>query len=444
MNKSILLIIFLTAGFHILMNAQDNLPEASAAYLFDEPSWTGPTIEDATGNGHNAYWYSYWVETGEEERPKWAGYREGKFGNAMKMNGFHDWGCASEEPCPKEDQFFHTSSLDFIVFSGNNDEKQIVPHDSLFTEVWDSSFTIAYWFKSIRDYSKNEKPYPSEDTTNIGMVEVEYHVCFGDVNQGIVVRNFKGFLNVNIKGEDDEGNIHEVKFIEIVDPTTFTPAEQEWQHVAIIFDKKAGKFSAYLDGTLASEYVGFPAEAESDITKIDMGYNSAEFGTLNNATIVETLPAFWGSDPTGTEGLQMIDANKLRAGWPFAGFVDELVIYKNLALDQAQLQMLIDSGYMAATDAGNNTNISASRERKLTIYPNPSSGNINISEIPELSGHVKIEVVNLVGQIVYKKDINYSGGTVNLTLPNDLSGIFTVMIKSEKAPVYSERLILAK
>lgn len=444
MNKIILFISCLVFSLSFL-KAQDSIPKASAAYLFDEESWTGPTIEDISDNGYDAYWYSYWVETGEEERPRWAGYREGKFGNSMKMNGFHDWGCTSEEPCPKEDQFFHTSSLDFVVFSGNEGhEKQIVDGSPLFLEPWDSSFTIAYWYKSIRDYNKTEKPYPSDDTADIGMGEVEYHVSFGDGNQGVVIRNYRGLLNVNIKGEDDAGTIHEVKFVEIVNRNTWSVANQEWQHVAVTFDKSTGMVTAYLDGDVASEYVGFDASKETEIKKIDMGMNSCEFGTLNNANIVENLPPYWSEDPTGTEGLLPIDGNKLRAGWPYGGYLDELVIYKNHALDETQLEMLIDSGYVKAANVdtgGSGSSIQTFEKNNLHIYPNPSDGTIYLSGLEGIRGHCTLEVINLVGQVVYKTDFLNTGNKLNVTLPGDLNGVLSVRVISENAS-YTGKVIL--
>jgi hypothetical protein len=436
------------------LKAQDSIPPATAAYLFDNNVWTDSLVKDMTGNGHDAYWYSYWVETGEEERPKWAGYREGKFGNAMKMNGFHDYCCASDcedVDCSMEEQCFHTSSLDFLVFSGNESENQIVPHDPLFTEIWDNSFTIAYWYKSIRDYGKNSKPYPSPvDTADIGMGEVEYHVCFGDGNQGVVVRNFKGRLTVNIKGEDDEGAIHEEKFIEIVDRNTFDIKEQEWQHVAIIFDKDAGTMTAYLDGKIAADDNGFDASVSTDITKIDMGMNSAEFGTLNNATIVESLTPYWNADPTGTACLQMIDGGKLRAGWPYGGYLDDLVIYKDHALTEPELELLVDSGYAAAANLeidsgngnGNGTELSdISGNNNISIYPNPSDGHFYISGISDNQQNITLEVVNLAGQMVYQNKYLYTGESMRFTLPDDLKGIHTIQVHTENT-TYTGKLLL--
>jgi hypothetical protein len=68
----------------------------------------------------------------------------------------------------------------------------------------------------------------------------------------------------------------------------------------------------------------------------------------------------------------------------------------------------------------------------LTVYPNPGSGNYQVSFSTENSGPVSMKVYNLLGEVVYEENLNSNGFMQkNLNLEDLSDGIYFLKIKGE-------------
>jgi len=59
-------------------------------------------------------------------------------------------------------------------------------------------------------------------------------------------------------------------------------------------------------------------------------------------------------------------------------------------------------------------------ERRIQVFPNPVSGsNINLQFFNSETGMYKAEFVNILGQVVYRREMMHQGGTAVQRLPMD-------------------------
>jgi len=84
-----------------------------------------------------------------------------------------------------------------------------------------------------------------------------------------------------------------------------------------------------------------------------------------------------------------------------------------------------------------------STENGLTIYPNPTSGNLNVQWTNQLTGSADVIITDVVGRDVYKSviDINAASGETQLGLTGLKDGIYIINIKSPNLN-YSGKLII--
>lgn len=69
-------------------------------------------------------------------------------------------------------------------------------------------------------------------------------------------------------------------------------------------------------------------------------------------------------------------------------------------------------------------------QSNMNLYPNPTTGNLNISI--KQGGAYTVEVVNMVGQVVYSEKVNVNGNEVlNRDFSNLTKGIYLVSVKGE-------------
>ncbi len=84
-------------------------------------------------------------------------------------------------------------------------------------------------------------------------------------------------------------------------------------------------------------------------------------------------------------------------------------------------------------------------EAKVSIFPNPTNGNLHIKWENQETGNAAISVADIIGREVYRSTLNVdaASGQVQLELADLKDGIYMIMIKSETLH-YSGRLIIRK
>ena len=73
-----------------------------------------------------------------------------------------------------------------------------------------------------------------------------------------------------------------------------------------------------------------------------------------------------------------------------------------------------------------------------SVFPNPTSGNFTITQLEQFAGG-SLEIINLMGQVVFSQTINTT--TLNINLANQPKGIYLVKISSEKENVVQKVVI---
>lgn len=71
---------------------------------------------------------------------------------------------------------------------------------------------------------------------------------------------------------------------------------------------------------------------------------------------------------------------------------------------------------------------------QLSVYPNPNSGEFTVKFHSADKSTYTLEIINVVGQIVYKENINEFVGTYSkqLEINNDVSGFYTLILSSDE------------
>jgi hypothetical protein len=83
------------------------------------------------------------------------------------------------------------------------------------------------------------------------------------------------------------------------------------------------------------------------------------------------------------------------------------------------------------------------KEFSFKIYPNPSNGNFTIGADENSDLFKSVQVVNLMGQVVYTAEMN--GEKTNVVLPSDISkGIYFVRVLGKQSLVYATEKIIVE
>ena len=78
----------------------------------------------------------------------------------------------------------------------------------------------------------------------------------------------------------------------------------------------------------------------------------------------------------------------------------------------------------------------------ITVYPNPTTGKVNIDMSLKKPGDVKVMVYNSVGQVVAKSSHkNFAAGVIDFDLSSIAKGIYNVCIITNDI-VKTQRIVL--
>ena len=111
---------------------------------------------------------------------------------------------------------------------------------------------------------------------------------------------------------------------------------------------------------------------------------------------------------------------------------------------------LVSGGVFGDTEsgkfaAGNNVSISENSINGLGVYPNPFSTIATVNFNNNTGIDAIIEVVNMVGQVVYTENVGDASGLQNITIDGTSfdAGIYMINVKAGSV-LTSERVVLTK
>lgn len=388
-RKVTITILALTlVAFSQTVKAQFPVPDQ--ALTFDETHESyEPQVNDISGNENDAYWWTY--RNGTEEM--FGGYRPtaGKYGGSWYISGYHL--CCEEMASP---------SLDFVLLAGNQHVKDAegFKDSSALYHGGFKKFSVAFWFKSDRDYTANHTPCQPDP---VGMHEQEILFSMGSTN-GFGISNLKGYYDVKIGYKPAEGDAETKQITYLY--TGDGAVNKEWQHITVTFDgTNNGMLTFYLNGEIASTYLGDPNPLETGYPELLPNSTSTEIGAQNNGGLFGNVTAFWNSDRIGQFCITDKDTT-YRTGWPAAGYFDDFVFYKDVSLSQEEIQKLYTLGIDSILYGGSTqTIIVPDYNLNYNIYPNPTVDKIKISSNNNNIKNINLNFTlhNILGELVLEK-----------------------------------------
>ena len=98
----------------------------------------------------------------------------------------------------------------------------------------------------------------------------------------------------------------------------------------------------------------------------------------------------------------------------------------------------------ACREGSSSNSIAENGKNIYTIYPNPSDGNVTVSQSVVADETVTVKVVNSIGQTVYSNAMNFAGGTSQLNLSGNTSGVYLLVFTDNKGRMQTFRMVIEK
>ncbi len=83
-------------------------------------------------------------------------------------------------------------------------------------------------------------------------------------------------------------------------------------------------------------------------------------------------------------------------------------------------------------------------KNEYTLYPNPTSGNLNITQSVINDGYVSVKLINYTGATVYNGNVEFKNGTAQLTIADIVPGIYLLGILNTDGEMTTFRVVVEK
>ena len=93
-----------------------------------------------------------------------------------------------------------------------------------------------------------------------------------------------------------------------------------------------------------------------------------------------------------------------------------------------------------ATGVATETNV----PQVLTLFPNPSNGNITITQSVAIDETMQVSVMNQVGALVYTGTMNFSSGRVQMNMSDVTPGLYLVLLQNKKGVNQTFKVLIEK
>jgi hypothetical protein len=377
--------IFMTINFQTVSG---QFPVPDQALLFDEDYEAyNSFVKDTSGNNNSAFWWTYRKGT----NPMYGGFKpgEGKFGGAWYMSGYHI--CCEEMASP---------SMDFILLAGSNNEKKDAEGFKGESPLYHKGFkslTVAFWFKSDRNYAGNNTPCPPNP---VEMHEQEILFSMG-AGTALAIQNFKGYYEVRLGSQLPEQTAETFKTTYLYNGVG--AVEKDWQHIAVTFDgDNNGALTVYLDGEVAQTYLGDPNPLETGLDSLNAKGASVELGAQTGGGLFGNVSDFWPGSEIGNYCLTAEDTT-YRTGWPAAGYFDEYVFYKDKALSASEIQQIYTTGICTLIGKCEPDAVKPEILSTFKVYPNPAEGVLQVRS--KDANKMDLAIYNILGKEMLRRSI---------------------------------------
>ena len=186
------------------------------------------------------------------------------------------------------------------------------------------------------------------------------------------------------------------------------------------------KLSVSLDGATEDYFYDMGLEYTYHIDLIDVDSQD----TLTSGDIIRGIGSTYG-------GLRLVPDTTCLT-YPRAGDLRCLTAHDR-GMNRQPYELFPDGFHPPSCDTVYVSSLSEVQTRKLSVHPNPTSGELTI-ELPEiLSG--RLYVKSLTGQVVFTQEIDYSE-QISLDLYGQESGMYLVEVVSESGERFLERVFL--
>ncbi len=443
--------------------AQDTIPQPTVYLNFNSDWFTtenklgdnATKVPLSEGVAQDAVWYNY----NGNFPPPYAGYRDGdtlKFGGAAFFSGYKSV-CNDDPSFPGDNS--PAASRDVLFFAGNDnvDNWDVIDTSSYWQGVR-KSFTLAYWWRSERALTANTINACPDDNQLPDWGEEETQFDGGAFN-GIDILCYYNYYKIGWRNGSDGVDDAHVSGYFVPSKDDGTPDAQpepgEWVHVAVTFDGSTGELTLYLNGTLAVDWEGNPANnpnpiqtgySQFDAVSFDPDvvgtpYGAVLFGATNGPSPSgkNSGGAFWGEVPQ-YEGKYGYIEDHYRLGWPARGYLDEFAYWKDTVLTQDQIKTVMNNEIEQLL---NPTGISKKyvNDDLFNIYPNPSDGEFTVNLHRSVQQGGKVEIYNTLGAKIYEEAL--VPGDQQVRIDKDLApGLY--MIKTSVGEESGVRRVIIK
>lgn len=175
---------------------------------------------------------------------------------------------------------------------------------------------------------------------------------------------------------------------------------------------------------------------ELDINTLELGASSHnfEFSLSDNQTIVWTFNNIMlpdsGTDLEGSNGFILFSIYTK----PNLALGDSILNRANIYFDQNE--PVITNAALTAVTEKQTTGISEYGNTEFSVYPNPSSGQVNFSS----NKHIKsVAIYQLDGRLVLKQKVDHTNGMVDLS--TEKPGIYLMIVTDSEANSVKARII---
>jgi concanavalin A-like lectin/glucanase superfamily protein/type IX secretion system substrate protein len=319
------------------------------------------------------------------------------------------------------------STAQLLTFDGNNDYVE-VPND--LNTIGTGDFTIEAWVRGLESEQQAHPVILSNSPSFPNGCVMFFHNLWGSSNYKMLCIQFGGQNHLLVNNGTFNGSI----------------LDGECHHVAIT--RQSGLLSFYVDGSLIGTYnstVNQSLSSSRNVTWIGHDFGSSVNDPLKGSISEVRI---WDRARTASEILNGMNSGfsastpNLLAYWELNEGTGQLVTNKvngNTGNLGSSTNSDVNDPTWGAATCGNIVGVEEQEfNSKVTVYPNPNSGQFQIS-IENNTKDVLIEVYDVVGNIIERRITN--GNQTTLDISNQAKGIYFVKVKQNDIVIVEKMIV---
>jgi hypothetical protein len=319
------------------------------------------------------------------------------------------------------------STAQLLTFDGNNDYVE-VPND--LNTISTGDFTIEAWVRGLESQQQAHPVILSNSPSFPNGCVMFFHNIWGSSNYKMLCIQFGGQNHLLVNNGTFNGSI--------LDGTC--------HHVAIT--RQSGLLSFYVDGSLIGTYNSTVNQSLSSSRNVT--WIGHDFGSSANDPFKGSISEvrIWDRARTASEILNGMNSGfsastpNLLAYWELNEGTGQLVTNKvngNTGNLGSSTNSDVNDPTWGAATCGNIVSVEEENfNTKVTVFPNPNSGQFQIS-IENNTKDALIEVYDVVGNIIKRRIIN--GNQTTLDVSNQAKGVYFVKVKQNDTVIVEKVIV---